>query len=123
MKSRRKERLNSLLKEVISEVIQKDVKNPSIHSFISVTDVDISSDLHQAKVYVSIIGTEKEKKEALNALKEASSFIAFKASKKVVLRYFPSLFFYLDKSVEDHLKIEKKLDEIKKEQESRKKSQ
>lgn len=119
MKKRRIERLNSLLKEVISEVINKDVKNPDIGPFVSVTRVDISADLRHAKVYISVIGDEAEKQKTLSALNSAAGFITIHASKKVVLRYFPSLTFKLDTSVDEHLRIEKILDEIHKEETSR----
>ncbi len=119
MKQKRLQRLGSLLTEVISEVIRKEVRNPNIAQFISVTRVEISADLHHAKVYVSIIGDEQEKKKTIEALQSAAGFIAVSASKKIVIRYFPSLTFKLDTSVEEHLKIEKILNEIHQEQSSR----
>src|SRR5580658_466888 len=93
-------RLNSLLKEVISEVIHRDVQNPHVHRFVSVTSVDITSDLQHAKVYISVIGTAKEKEETILALQSAAGFIAIQSSKKVVMRYFPFLMFKLDNSVD-----------------------
>lgn len=99
-------KLNSLLKEVIAEVIQRDVRDPRIHAFTSITKVDLSNDLQHAKVFVSILATDKEKKETLEALQSAAGFIAVSASKKVVMRYFPVLIFKLDTSVEEHLRIE-----------------
>ena len=62
------QRLNSLLKEVIAEVITREVRNPHIHRFLTVTAVDISSDLHSAKVHISVIGSDAEKNETLTAL-------------------------------------------------------
>jgi ribosome-binding factor A len=105
-------RLNSLLKEVISEVIRDDVRNPHVSRLITVTRVDITKDLHHAKVYISVIGTDEEKAESLRALNNASGFIAVNASKKVVLRYFPELSFKLDDSVDKHMRIEELLSEI-----------
>ena len=111
---KRLERLNSLLKQVISEVITRDVKNPKISKLLTVIKVDISKDLHQAKVYVSVIGDEEEKKNTLKALKESAGFISSIASKKVTMRFFPSLTFLLDTSLDKFLKIEEILEEIKK---------
>ncbi len=108
----RKDRLDSLLKEVISEIIRREVRNPNVHSLITVTRVDITKDLHYAKVYVSVIGTEEEKNETLAALQSAAGFIAVQSSKKVVMRYFPALTFKLDDSVDKHMRIEKLLSEI-----------
>ncbi len=119
MKKNRKERLNSLLKEVISEVIFKDVKNPHVSQFVAVTEVDITADLQQAKVYISVIGKPEEKKKTLEALQSAAGFIGVHASKKVVLRHFPSLIFKLDESVDKHMRIEEILGKIHDEESSR----
>jgi len=115
----RTERLNSLLKEVISEVIQRDVRNPHVNQFVTVTRVDVTKDLHYAKVYISVIGTEEAKVETIAALNSAAGFIAVHASKKVVMRYFPELTFKLDDSVDKHMRIEKLLGEISAEREAR----
>jgi len=119
MKKQRLDRVNSLLKEVIVEVIQKDVRNPHITTFISVTQVETSADLHHAKVYISMIASEAEKLKILEALQSAAGFIAVHASKKVQLRYFPQLTFILDKGLEEHMKIEKILGKIEEERRSR----
>lgn len=119
MKKNRLERINSLLKEVISEVIHKEVKNPHITTFISVTQVDTSADLHHAVVSVSMIATDAEKAKILHALETAAGFIAVNASKKVELRYFPRLQFKLDKGIEEHMRIQEILGKIEKERNSR----
>lgn len=119
MAKQRTDRLNSLLKEVISDVIRKDVRNPHVKELITVTRVEITKDLHYAKVFISVIGNETEKEETLQALQTAAGFIAVTASKKVVMRYFPELTFKLDDSVDKHMRIEKLLGEITNERESR----
>ncbi|MGE5196765.1 MAG: 30S ribosome-binding factor RbfA [Anaerolineae bacterium] len=119
MAKKRIERLNSLLKEVISEVILRDVRNPHVSPLISVTRVDISNDLHHAKVFISVIGSSGEKEQTIVALQSAAGFIAIQASKKVVMRYFPALIFKLDSSVEHHLRIDALLGQIHDEQKSR----
>lgn len=119
MAKQRTDRLNSLLKEVISDVIRKDVRNPHVNELITVTRVDITKDLHYAKVFISVIGNETAKAETLKALQTAAGFIAVIASKKVVMRYFPELTFKLDDSVDKHMRIEKILGEISDERESR----
>jgi len=108
----RTDRLNSLLKEVISEVIRRDVRNPHVNELVTVTRVDITKDLHYAKVYISVIGNEEAKKNTLNALESAAGFIAVNSSKKVVMRYFPTLTFKLDDAVDKHMRIESILNEI-----------
>ena len=68
MAVQRTDRLNSLLKEVISEVIKQQVRNPHVGELLTITRVDITKDLHYAKVYVSVIGEDAQKKATLNAL-------------------------------------------------------
>lgn len=119
MAKKRTLRLNSLLKEVISEVIHKDVRDPRLASFTTVTGVDITRDLQHAKVYISVIGTPEQKKECIEALQSAAGFIAISSSKKVVIRYFPSLTFKLDDSVEKHAAIDDLLGKIRAEKKSR----
>lgn len=119
MAVKRTDRLNSLLKEVISEVIKRDVRNPHVGELIAVTRVQISKDLRHAKVFISVIGSEQDKAETLDALNSAAGFIAVNSSKKVVMRYFPELIFRLDDSVDKHMRIEELLGEIDKELESR----
>lgn len=116
---RRTDRLNSLLKEVISEVIKRDVRNPHVSELVTVTRVQISKDLRHAKVYISIIGSEQQKETTMQALTSAAGFIAVQASQKVVMRFFPELNFKLDDSVDKHMRVEKILGTISQERESR----
>jgi len=120
MAKKRVDRLNSLLKEVISEVVMRDVRDPRMAQFVTITSVEITSDLHYAKVFISVIGTPDQKKQTLEALQSAAGFIAIQSSRKVVMRYFPSLTFKLDDSVEQHIRIETLLGKIHEEQKTRK---
>jgi len=117
--TRRTDRVNSLLIEVISEVIMRELKDPRLPSFISITRVDITPDLRQAKVYFSVLGPEKNKQIALEVLQEAAGFIAVQASKKVVLRFFPQLTFKIDDTLEKHQRIDDLLKKIDDEKNSR----
>lgn len=119
MKKNRINRINSLLKEVIFDVIQKEVRNPHVNLFVSVTRVETSTDLSHAKVYVSLIGTDEEKNKVLAALQSAAGFIAVNASHQVELRHFPNLTFRIDTAAEEHMKIQKILSDIEKERLSR----
>lgn len=112
MTKQRISRLNSLLKEVISDVIRHAVRNPHVNELVTVTRVDVSRDLHHAKVYISVIGSQAQREETLAALQSAAGFIAVNASKEVVMRYFPALSFKIDDSVEKHMRIEELLGEI-----------
>ncbi|MEM8727793.1 MAG: 30S ribosome-binding factor RbfA [Chlamydiota bacterium] len=117
--TKRTRRLNSLLKEVLSEVIRKKVRNPNVAELTTVTAVDISKDLRHAKVYISVIGTDTARKQTVETLESAAGFIGILASKKVVMRHFPTLTFRPDTSVDKQMKIDSLLKEIHEEEESR----
>lgn len=106
MSGRRVSRLNSLLKEVLSEVIKKDLHHvPGISEFTTITAVEITHDLSFAKVHVSVIGSQSVKESTCESLNRVSRTIAYIASRKVVLRLFPKLHFYIDDGLEKQLKI------------------
>jgi ribosome-binding factor A len=113
--SKRVIRLNSLLKEVLSEVIRKEVRDPRLGGIITVTSVDITKDLHHAKVYISVIGSPEQKKQSIEALQSAAGFIGVNASKKVVMR----LTIKLDESVDTYMAIDSLLVKIQQEQKAR----
>lgn len=119
MTSRRIPRLNSLLKEVISEVVRDDVSNPHVSELITIFKVEVTPDIRHAKVFFSVIGTDVEKQQTLKALQSASGYIAVLASKKVVLRHFPELTFHLDTSVETQMRIDSILRDIEEEKKAR----
>ncbi len=119
MQGKRLKRLNSLLKEVISEVIFHKVRNPHVATFLSVTNVDIAADLRSAIVFVSVLGSNLEREKTISALQESAGFIALEASHKIVIRYFPSLTFKLDTSSDDFIKIDKILTDLKEERNDR----
>ena len=117
--TRRTERLNSLLKETISEVIRNELRNPKVAKFTTIMSVSITKDLRHAKVLVSVIGDDKIRKETISALNASTKFIAISTSKKVVMRFFPELTFQLDTSADDLIHIDTILGDLEKERESR----
>lgn len=113
-------RLNSLLKEVISEVIHRQIHHiPYINKFVTITRVEITADLYYAKVYISYLGKDEEKLKVLEALKENASQIAIMSSKKMRIRHFPSLTFEIDTGLEKQMRIEELLHKISKERQGR----
>ena len=113
MKPRRIQRVNSLLKEVLSEVIMHDIKHRNIPELITITEVDTAADLTSAKVFISLIADSRQKKDEVVAqLQAMSGYIATLASKKVTLRYFPSLTFKVDDSIDNYMKIDEILKKI-----------
>lgn len=123
MTTRRLDRVNSLLKEVISEVINKDLRNPHLPRLITITNVEVTKDLQHAKVYFSVIGNKEQKDIALSVLQSSANFIRITASHQVTMRYFPDLHFVLDESVEKQIHMEELISKIKQEREAREKTE
>ena len=101
MRFKRSQRVQELLLEGISALIQKEVKDPRI-GFATVTNVDLSDNLKYAKVYVSVFGTEKERMNTIEGLTRASGFIRSSLGKKLYLKHIPVLEFILDE-IPDHV--------------------
>lgn len=99
------ERVNSLIRHEISDLLQRQVKDPRLGNFISVTAVDTSSDMRHAKVFVSRLEGQEEKKETLGVLASAAGFFRKELATRLKLRRVPELNFQWDDSLErgDHL--------------------
>lgn len=98
--TRRTERVNALLRQEISELLLREAKDPRLAGMVTITEVDISADLRTAKVYVSVLGEEKEKEEALRGLASAAGFFRKEMTHRLTMRYIPELTFHLDNSIE-----------------------
>jgi len=94
------ERVNSLIRQEISELLQHQVKDPRLGSFVAVTEVSTSPDLRRARIFVSRIGSEEEKQETLSVLAAASGFFRNELAKRLRLRHIPELSFQWDDSIE-----------------------
>ncbi|MBO8137048.1 MAG: 30S ribosome-binding factor RbfA [Desulfotomaculum sp.] len=109
--SHRAGRLAEEIKKEVSIIIQHELKDPRI-GFASVTAVEVSSDLRHAKVYVSVLGNEKQAHDTLAALKKAQGFIRTNLGRRIKVRYTPELNFVLDNSISHGVNIMKKLKEV-----------
>lgn len=103
MSKQRMERVSELIRETVGDILVK-VKDPRI-GFVTVTDVEISPDLNYAKIFVSILGTEEERKNSLAGLDAASGFIGREVGKQVHLRKIPKLSFRFDPGIERGARI------------------
>jgi ribosome-binding factor A len=110
--SRRIERLNDQLQEEISDLLRRQVKDPRVAVFLTVTRVETSADISHARVYVSIMGTAEEKEAALRGLEAASSFIRHELGHRLSLRRAPELSFRHDDSLEQGAHVLDLLDEV-----------
>lgn len=94
------ERLNHLIRREISEILQRQVKDPRLGNFIAVTEVSLSPDLKHADVFVSYIASEAEKQETLKTLNAAAGFFRKELAKSLRLKHVPDLSFCWDDSIE-----------------------
>jgi len=109
----RMKRVSSLLLREICDILHREIKDPRI-GFVTITDCEVAPDLSTARVYVSVIGEETRKKEAIETLNHASSFIRRHIQERITLKRIPYLQFILDNSIEHGIRICALLDEIKK---------
>jgi len=98
--SRRTLRISELLREELSVLLQRNVRDPRLNRMLSITSVSISSDLKQATVFVSAMGTEEEKSEVERGLEAAGNYLRRSLGERLSLRYIPKLAFQLDDSIE-----------------------
>jgi len=101
---KRTERFSQFMREEISGIIRKEVSDPRI-GFISITGVDVSPDLKDAKIYVSILGSESQKKGAMAGLTSATGFIRRKLADMISGRSIPQICFIRDDSLEQGSKV------------------
>jgi len=105
------ERLNHTYQEAISNILMREVKDQDI-KFVTITGVEVTSDLSFAKVYYTVLDNEK-KESTKQALEKASPFIRTKLAEKVEVRHTPELRFIYDKSIAYGEHIEELIKEIK----------
>lgn len=110
--SHRIERVNQLIRQEISDLLQHEIKDPRLSSFISVTEVVTSQDLKHAMIYISFISNQQEKQAALDALAGASNFLRKEMARKLRLRRIPELSFHWDDSIERGAHIMDLIDQV-----------
>ena len=115
--SQRAKRVGELIKQEISQLLQRGLKDPRV-GFVTVTDVDVTGDLRNATVYVSVFGNEKQKRDSMEGLEAATGFIRREVGKYLRLRYTPELAFKFDESIEYGAHINTVLNEIKRNERS-----
>ena len=118
MRFKRSQRIQELLLEEISKLLQSGLKDPRV-GFTTLTRVEVSDNLKHAKVFVSVMGSEEEKNQTLEALKNAKGFIRNYLGKNLYLRCLPELEFKKDENAEHVEKITRILNELHPESDSK----
>jgi ribosome-binding factor A len=113
MQGRRVDRIEEQLRIEISAILEREIQDPRI-GLATITGVKISSDLRHARVFVTALGGAEEHKRMIQGLRSAASFIRRSLSKRLHhLKRIPELTFDYDESVEQGIRIEQLLGEIK----------
>jgi ribosome-binding factor A len=103
-------RVNETLKKVLSEGIA-ELKDPRI-GFVTVTGVEATEDLREAKVFVSVYGPERERTATMEALTRAHGVLQARINRELHLRRTPQLAFAYDESVERGVRMSRLIDEL-----------
>ena len=114
----RVEKLQELIKQEVSKMLLKEIKDPRI-GFVTVTDVEMTGDLREAKIFVSIMGNEEQVKNSWAGLQSALGFVRREIGHRIRLRFTPYVSFAIDKSLDYGEHIQKLLLQIEKEDQAR----
>jgi ribosome-binding factor A len=110
MKSERMRRVDEAVREVLSDAITREIKDPRV-GFVTVTDVNTSPDLRHARVYVSILGTEGARKRSLDGLRSAHGFLQGRVARELRIKHTPTLDFLIDDTAERAQRVSRLLEE------------
>ncbi len=110
MKPHRLERVAEVIREVASETILFEIRDPRVHG-VTVTRAEVSGDLQHAKVYVSVMGTPSDQKLCMHGLSHASGFVQSKLASRMKTRFTPVIHFILDQGVKNSIEISRLINE------------
>ncbi|MDE5757302.1 MAG: 30S ribosome-binding factor RbfA [Allobaculum sp.] len=110
----KQDRMDQILKKEISRILQFELKNPKL-GFVTVTDVECTRDMSQAKVYVSFLGKQERNDAGMRVLRSSKGFIRSTLAKNIKARKMPDLIFVQDTSLAHGQKIESILSTLPKE--------
>lgn len=117
----RQERVAEAIKQEVSLILHEKIKDPRL-GFVTITKVDLSNDMRDAKVFFSVLGSAEDYKKTKEAIESASGFIRKLVAERLRLRFAPELLFREDRSGEYSVRIQQVLDEIKEQDEPGKNS-
>lgn len=112
--SLRSNRVGEQMKKELGEIIARKIKDPRI-GFVTVTDVQVTGDLQQAKVFISVLGDDLQRENTLKGLAKAKGFIRSEIGQRIRLRKTPEITFEFDESIDYGNRIENLLYQIKEE--------
>jgi ribosome-binding factor A len=110
MKAHRVARVSEVIREVASETILFEIRDPRVKG-VTVTRAEVSADLQHAKVYVSLMGTPAEQEQCLDGLRHAAGFVQSKLASRLKTRFTPLIRFVLDEGVKKSIEITRLINE------------
>ena len=117
MQGKRIDRVGHLIQMELGQLILHRVKDPRL-GFVTITQVSVTPDLKSARVFFSVLGDQKARKESQGALEKATGFLQKEIGVALQLRYTPRLTFQLDESLDRGMEIDKVLRDIRKDETS-----
>jgi ribosome-binding factor A len=118
MQGKRLDRVNQLIKEEVSTLLQRELKDPRL-GFVTVTEVETAKDLRVAKVFVSVLGGDEQWKASMAALTSARGFVRNWLRQHLDLRITPEIVFHADRSMEHAARIQALLKSLQSGEEAR----
>ena len=110
--SKRIERINFTIRKELGTLLSENINDPRFSIMTSITNVDASPDLSNAKIYVSVYGEENEKKSSMEALYSVSNRLRILLSKKIKIRKIPKLNFILDNDINYSSEMNELIDNV-----------
>ena len=110
--TRRTDRINGLLRQEISKLLSHELNDPRLSGVVSITQVETSTDLRRARVYVSVLGDQQEKNTVLSGINSATRFMRRELGERLTIRYVPELSFVLDESLDEAERIFNLMDSL-----------
>ena len=111
MPSLRQQRVRELLKRTVGEILRRELDSESC-GIITVNDVGMANDLHSAMIFVSVLGSDEQKRTSAKRLKSERSRIQYMLGREVVLKYTPRIKFELDDAIEAGNRVMSILEEM-----------
>lgn len=112
----RQDKVKELLKIEVSKIIQTQIRDPRL-GFVTVTDAEVSKDLRQGRIFISVLGDDEQRRDSLAILQKATGFIRREFGRRVTMKVIPEISFKIDSAVEQGSHIFELLQKVKHEPE------
>ncbi len=115
----REERLSEEIKKITSKIIRDELRDPRIAPITSVTEVDVTRDLRYATLFISVLGSEEDKKGTIEALNHAKGLLRKEVGKRISSHFTPEIVIKMDESIEHGVKMHQKINEVRQKEKER----